>query len=257
MGIRLYQFAASHFNEKARWTLDVKRVPHERITLLPGPHMLTVKRLTGGTETPVLIDGESVIAGSAQIVDHLERRFPEPALYPADPARRERAHAIQREFDAEVGPAVRLAKFFAVLDADYMLGTFAREASPTKRFFYRSAFPFIGGVMRSTMKIDAANAERARERVKAALDFIAANAGPDGHLVGDTFSIADLACAALLMPTVRVSEWGGPAEHDSEKSRRWVTIWSTHPGTEWVRQMYRKFRRPETSAESRTGQPSG
>jgi len=244
MGIRLYQFLASHFNEKARWTLDLKRVPHERITLLPGPHALKVKRLTGQTATPVLVDGDAVVAGSARIVDHLERRFPERALYPQDAVARERALAIQGEFDAEVGPAVRLAKFFAVLDADYVLGTFCREASPAARAVYRAAFPLIGRVMRSSMAIDAANAERARERVRSALEFVTANAGRDGYLVGDTFSVADLSCAALLMPAVRVADWGGPTEHDSDKTRRWLANWSGHPGAEWVRAMYRRHRVP-------------
>jgi glutathione S-transferase len=244
MGMRLYQFLASHFNEKARWTLDLKRAPHERITLLPGPHVPKVKRLTGQTATPVLVDGDEVITGSARIVDHLERRFPERALYPQDGVARERALAIQAEFDAEVGPAVRLAKFFEVLDADWMVGTFCREASPTARAFYRAAFPLISRVMRSSMAIDAANAERARTRVRAALDFVAANAGTDGYLVGDSFSVADLACAALLMPTVRVAEWGGPTEHDSDRNRRWLAHWSAHPGAEWVRSTYRRHRVP-------------
>jgi glutathione S-transferase len=29
-GITLYQFEGSHYNEKARWALDLKGVPHER-----------------------------------------------------------------------------------------------------------------------------------------------------------------------------------------------------------------------------------
>src|SRR6185503_21320125 len=34
----LWQFRFSHFNEKARWALDWKRVPHTRSSLLPGWH---------------------------------------------------------------------------------------------------------------------------------------------------------------------------------------------------------------------------
>jgi hypothetical protein len=32
----LFQFTYSHFNEKARWALDLKHVPHVRHSLLPG-----------------------------------------------------------------------------------------------------------------------------------------------------------------------------------------------------------------------------
>ena len=96
----LHQFLRSHFNEKARWALDWKRVPHTRRSYLPGPHFPALRRLSGQSATPVLaLDGE-VVAGSAAIVDALERRFPERPLYPEDPAQRERALGIQRRFDA-------------------------------------------------------------------------------------------------------------------------------------------------------------
>jgi glutathione S-transferase len=37
---------------------------------------------------PVLVDGDEVVSDSPAIVDWLELRVPEPALYPRDPARR-------------------------------------------------------------------------------------------------------------------------------------------------------------------------
>jgi glutathione S-transferase len=37
---------------------------------------------------PVLVDGDEVISDSPVILDWLEERFPEPPLYPRDPARR-------------------------------------------------------------------------------------------------------------------------------------------------------------------------
>jgi hypothetical protein len=50
----LHQFLGSHFNEKARWGLDWKCAPHRRVSHLPGPHMLKIRRMTGQTATPVL-----------------------------------------------------------------------------------------------------------------------------------------------------------------------------------------------------------
>jgi glutathione S-transferase len=244
MAIELFQFAGSHFNEKARWALDWKGVAHERISLMPGPHMRTVRKLTGGkgTETPVLRDDGRVIAGSTAILEHLEQRFPEPPLIPADPAQRERALGIVRRFDAEVGPAVRLAKFFEVMEADYALGTFCREQGALARGAYRAAFPVIGRIMKGSMGIDAENAARAREITREAFDFVAKEPGPSGTLVGDGFTIADLTCAALLMPAVSVSEWGGPVDADTEKNRAWLARWADHPGAEWVRETYRRHR---------------
>jgi len=43
---------------------------------------------SGQDLVPVLLDGDETIGDSTAIIEHLERRFPEPPLYPADEARR-------------------------------------------------------------------------------------------------------------------------------------------------------------------------
>jgi glutathione S-transferase len=47
-----------------------------------------VVRVSGQENVPVLVDGDRVLTDSPVILDHLEERFPEPPLYPADRARR-------------------------------------------------------------------------------------------------------------------------------------------------------------------------
>ena len=37
--IRLWHLDVSHYNEKARWALDYKRVPHLRRAVPPGVHV--------------------------------------------------------------------------------------------------------------------------------------------------------------------------------------------------------------------------
>jgi len=238
-GITLYQFPSSHYNEKARWALDRKRVPHERVSLMPGPHAPRMKRLTGRTQTPVLVDGDEVIAGSAEILAHLERRFPDPPLLPADPALRARALEIAKRFDDEVGPAVRLAKFFEVLSADYVIRTFCAAKPPLVRAAYRAAFPVVSRVMKRSMQIDAEHVAPALERTREALDFVAKEGAATGCLVGDAFTIADLTAAALLMPALDVGEQPPPA---TDAERAWLARWSDHPGAAWVREIYRRHR---------------
>ena len=73
----LRQLPLSHYNEKVRWALDYKRIPHLRRSLLPGAHAVEAQRLTGTVSTtPVLtIDGES-IGDSTRIIATIERRWP-------------------------------------------------------------------------------------------------------------------------------------------------------------------------------------
>ena len=80
----LWQYNFSNFNEKARWALDFKRVSHVRRSLLPGGPRAIAYSLRG--TLPVLdLDGERIV-DSTRIIAALERRFPQPALYPDESA---------------------------------------------------------------------------------------------------------------------------------------------------------------------------
>src|SRR4051812_49810812 len=87
----LWHLKVSHYNEKARWALDYKRIPHLRHAAIPGRHAKIARRLGGGRTFPVLeLDGEA-ICDSTLIIEALERFEPDPPLYPADPDERRRA----------------------------------------------------------------------------------------------------------------------------------------------------------------------
>ena len=252
----LIQFPYSHYNEKARWALDWKRVPHVRRSLLPGPHALTVRRLTGATQVPVLrLEGE-VVAGSARIVEALEGRYPDPPLYPSDPEQRRRALEIQSWFDEEVGPRVRQAIFAVFLrEPAYVVRLFASERPPLARALYRASFPLVRLAMRSSMGLGAPGAvPRAHATTREALDFVAKHAGPGGHLVGDRFSVADLAAASLLAPVVSPPDSAMALPEPMPAAfRSLLAGWADHPGVAWLLERYRKDRPPSAEVGSGAG----
>jgi len=250
--IVLHQFAQSHYNEKARWALDWKGLPHRRRTHLPGPHALAMLRLAGQRTTPVLvIDGE-VIAGSAAILSALDERFPERPLLPADPAHAARALALQSHFDTEVGPAVRTAVFSVLIrEPDQLCRTFAQGRSAGSRALYRAALPLLRPVIaRANGVVDPANVERAFAHSEAALELVAREAGPGGPLVGDGFSLADLACAALLAPLVSPDhpDMRAPSPRPAALEA-FHARFAAHPGAAWVREQYRKHRPPSRALD--------
>ena len=73
----------------------------------------------------LVLDGEA-IGDSTRIIEALERRYPEPPLYPADPEERRRALEIEDFFDEELGPHVRLLVVAATCcpSAKLLLGAF-------------------------------------------------------------------------------------------------------------------------------------
>jgi len=240
----LHQFQFSHYNEKARWALDFKGVGHVRHSLLPGPHMVPIMRLSGQKSVPVLCFGTEVVAGSDRIIDELEKRFPEPPLYPAAEEQRQQAVETARWFDDEVGPHIRRAYFFDVLPGStWAAECFTIGRGSLTKAIYRTVFPGIRAVMMRDMKIDAPGAALGIDRTKEAFDRVANESAPTGYLVGDRFSVADLTAASLLSPAVMPPQFSyAVPEPRPAGLQRWLARWIDHPGAEWVREIFRKHR---------------
>jgi len=240
----LWQFTSSHFNEKARWALDYKRVPHIRHSLIPGFHVPIVKRMTGKTQVPVLKVNGTTISDSSRIIEALESAYPEPPLYPADPDERRRALELEDYFDEELGPYIRRWIFHVILPYPaFVRAAFASHASQAAQLAQRAMAPLIGVIMRRQMNINPATAEVARSKTLAAMDRLSSELRPSGYLVGDRFTVADLTAAALLSPLVRPPEFpyktAGPLPEPLVKIRDSV---STHPAFRWTLQTYRQHR---------------
>jgi hypothetical protein len=107
----LWHLEISHYNEKVRWALDYKGVAHVRRAVTPGLQELTARRLRAGRTTPVLELNGRAIGDSTRIIEEIERRWPEPPLYPADPEERSRALDLEDYFDEECGPDLRRVVF--------------------------------------------------------------------------------------------------------------------------------------------------
>lgn len=245
----LWQIDVSHYSEKARWALAWKGVEHRRRSPVPGAHMAVAIWLTRGAQYtfPVLrLDGRN-IGDSTAIVAALEERFPAPPLYPADIAERRRALELEDYFDEELGSNLRqLAwhelgkdreRFTELMEqtAPAPLTKFGRPTAAYARLY--TALRFRAG--------DAAEAERNRAQVLAALDRLEAELGDGEYLVGESFSVADLTAASLFYPLARPEE--GPLKPDSPTARGFEAFrepLERRRGIQWVKEMFRRHRRP-------------
>jgi len=97
--ITLYDNAFSPFARKVRMVLEHKGLAFETVDGLAGSDHERLAALNPRLEVPVLVDGDLVVVNSAHIVAYLEHRYPERAVYPADPAARVEALAWERLAD--------------------------------------------------------------------------------------------------------------------------------------------------------------
>lgn len=240
----LHQFNFSHFNEKARWVLDLKGVPHRRNDLLPGPHAGAAKKISGQSQVPILeIDGD-VIAGSSAIVEAVDARFPEPALFPSEVEARAETVRWMAWLDDEVGPAVRLSLFHTLLpETRDAVAIFAGGQSAWKRAPYGLVFPMLVPRLNAMMNITEETAAAADEVILKSLDRVADAVRETGYLVGERFAAADLTAAALFMPLCMPEQ--GPVDRGRLSSPRvdaWLSRWSEHEAIAWTRRMFANHR---------------
>jgi glutathione S-transferase len=244
----LWQLQLSHYVEKARWALDYKRVPHVRRSLLPGLHLLKAKRLTGDiSTTPVLtIDGWS-IGDSTRIIAAIEELWPQPPLYPEDPASRGRALELEEFFDEQLGPHIRRAFYNELLPHPQLVVPLFTEGRPlAKRAGLRAGFPMLRVAMRRRFEISAESAAHSRAKIVAAMDRLEREMSASGFLVGDSFTIADLTAAALFYPVARPPEFQYRMVADDDLPDSWrdfVNGLAQRPGGQWVAEIYRRHRR--------------
>ena len=129
-----------------------------------------------------------------------------------------------------------------------VMGLFA-TGGPVARTLYRTAFPLTRAVMRMDMNITDDGAARSLARLEAALDRLAREIGPSGHLAGDGFTVADLTAAALLSPLTFPPEYPYTIPSLPESIHALQARFAAHPAFSWGRDMYTRFRGATTGVD--------
>lgn len=192
MSLTVLGAGVSPFVRKVRVVLAEKGLEytHEQISpFAPPPGWREISPLG---KIPVFRDGDHVINDSSVICQYLERRFPKPALYPAD--------------DLEFARALWLE--------EYADGGLIAVFGP--RFFR----PLVLQPLLTQKPVDPAveaEAQRAWEQeVPAYLDYLEREIGDEEFFVGGRLTIADIAVAS---PFVNVRHAGFAPER-----RRWPRL---------------------------------
>ncbi len=240
----LWHIPFSHFNEKVRWALDFKNIPHRR-QCVRADYLFKAWRATGHGTLPILfLDGEPV-RDSTAIIAALEQRQPEPALYPKDPARLRRALELEDYFDEVLGPSLRAAVVTPLFSEDPELALRVLTTGMPDRA-YRTLRPLariFPAFYRFRHKIQAQRLHQDRATVTDALDRIARELQPSGYLVGEAFSVADLTAAAMLSPLLQPAEIQYPlAASLPDSLRQYRDDVARHPAAQWSLEMYRRHR---------------
>ena len=198
MSLVLYGAPLSPFVRKADVVLREKGVPFEleSVNIMPMPDWF--KEISPARRIPVLRDksvGEEgthgTIPDSSAICAYLERKFPEPSVYPGDPYLHARAVWIEEFCDSELAGLVGMGIFRPI--------QFAR---------FQGKDPDVETAKKTY-----------NEKLPRLLDYLEGELTGGEFLVGGAFSIADIAMACTLVQLELVAgpldagRWPGVAAH--------------------------------------------
>jgi glutathione S-transferase len=163
----------SPFVRKVRVALAEKGLDYELQQVNPFAPPPNWREISPLGKIPAFKDGERVVNDSSVICAYLERRFPEPALYPADPY--EYARALWFEEFADGGLVATAGQ---------------------KIFFPLVLKPLFGGKTEADPADEAAADTVWREEVTPLLDYLEREIGDREYLVGGRLTIADVSVAS-------------------------------------------------------------
>jgi glutathione S-transferase len=241
---RLYQFSYSIYCEKVRWALDYKAQPWWRENLLPGPHLVTTLRMSGQRYLPVLEWDGKRVADSTRILQFLEERLPDPALYPTGASERRRALKIEDFCDEKVGPALKRLSYSLLLPhTRYCATLMSLGQRPAVKRTYELTFPAVRKSFQAAMGLTPRRIEKARDQLDRALDRLEGEIGATGYMVGGSFSVADLAAAAALSPLLpRPYSPYRMQSNVPDDVREWRESYRDRPAVAWACRIYKQYR---------------
>jgi glutathione S-transferase len=202
---------------------------------------------------PVLeLDGRA-IGDSTAIIAALERRFPDPPLCPADSDERRRALALEEFFDENLGHDLRRVVFFELLGDPELMRSFLAEMTTARQArFMGAALPAMRAILRRRYTINARSAAQSLLKVRAAMGLIEDVLDGGDYLVGERFTVADLAGAALLAPVIAPPEFPYRPMPFPQRLQEIADELRALPAGEWVLRTYARHRSPTAEIGAQT-----
>jgi len=191
----LYSGPLSLFARKVEIALAEKGIAFDRVmvsfdqTRGYAPKHAAVLAANPKGQVPVLADGDLTLYDSTAIIEYLEDAYPDPALFPREPAARARCRLLE-------------------LEADEVL------LVPVRALMYRTSPPGLDAAKRAVLEEQAGKAEAA---ILEHYRKISAKLAGQEFLCGD-FSVADIATFMVVHYAMRL---GGPPLHDHEHLAAW------------------------------------
>jgi glutathione S-transferase len=242
--MKLLEFPHSHYCEKARWALDFKTIPFQAVAIMPGLHMITVRKYAPKTSVPLLLNKNDAVQGSSEIIDYLEQTCPSRPLTPSVAEKRERCLEIEHAADNELGQNIRLILYHTLLaHPDFIRYCFTHSMGQFQQLTFSLFYPLLRNKIYQKYVISTARVEKAKREFDTAMNTLKNQLKDRDYLVGKQFTRADLSVASMLSLLVMPPEHPFPwKEIPDPETQAFLDEYQSHSVSTWVRKMYKNHR---------------
>lgn len=215
--ITIFQFEASPFCDKVRRACRYKKLPFvvEEVSLLGAGKYSSAKKL------PVIDDEGVRVEDSTQIVAYLEEKYPDPSLFPVDPAQLALCHVLEDWADESLYYYDIALHFSFTENAKRRAGHLLKHE---KAWFKTLMGPFVPAILRKAGEAQGAG-RRPREVILADIDrhigSIASLLGRQDFLLPGGLSAADISVFVEL-DAIKVAELGAEIIHRYQVVVDWM-----------------------------------
>lgn len=242
--MKLLEFPHSHYCEKARWALDYKGLAFQPVALLPGFHMLTVRKYAADTSVPLLLHNNQIVQGSNEIITYLDRQYPEHLLTPTDAEQRQQCLDIEADMDTRLGLTIRQVLYSRLLAyPEFIRYCFTHPMPRIKQMIFSLFYPALRYKIYNTYVISDAKVGLARREFDITMTELEKKLQGRQYLVGEQFTRADLSVASMLCWLVMPPEHPFPwREIPDTQTQAFYDDYQGHPVSEWVSKIYKDHR---------------
>ena len=253
--LELYQFEISQFSEKVRLILDYKGLAYRKIEVTPGMGQLDLFRLSGQRQTPVLKDGNTIVADSTAIGLYLDKTYQDKPIIPTNPHQKATCLLLEQWADDAIGVRGRILLLEGLKNSNLrtsilpvgtpdvlknLIGSIPREAM--------DALGLGAGLTPAAIKSATAEMHRSLESICLLLE-------QNPYLTGDTPTLADLTVAGLsLVLKIPTGNYLNIPENLKGKG---IPGFADNPDYDlfftWRDKLYSDFRKPHKSDFSSSG----
>ena len=248
---RMISIPGSCYCELARWALDWWGIPCVEECHAPVFHSLAASG--NGRSVPAVDTGEASLADAREIVDYYEARSRlDRKLFPAHPEDHAEANRLFDLFLTGFGRAAQAWSYAYLLPVRTVtLRMWTHKVSWWEKLFAQIFYPLLATQVRRDLSLTSTtipDQQAAIETTFAQVESILENGR--SFLMGDRFTAADLALAALSTPILLPAEFDGPKPslNDLPKDMRaTVERWRARPAGKFILRLYKENRPPRTT----------